>query len=191
MIDRELGDAARYAAATEHVAEIALAAARDASRTRASVRVNVADEPAEQRFYLTVTGSSAECGDDGQTGRGNRVNGLITPGRPMTMESVAGKNPVTHVGKLYNVAASLIAERIVDELDGVLGAECRLVSRIGAPVDAPQTIDLRLAAAAPEVAADWRSAAERIAHEELDGLPERARQLVRGELALDRWPLRV
>jgi len=31
------------------------------------------------------------------------MHGLITPYRPMNMEATAGKNPVTHVGKLYNI----------------------------------------------------------------------------------------
>jgi S-adenosylmethionine synthetase len=42
--------------------------------------------PGKGSVYLTVTGTSAEAGDDGEAGRGNRVNGLITPYRPMTME---------------------------------------------------------------------------------------------------------
>lgn len=67
--------------------------------------VNTADDPDSGYVYLTVTGTSAESGDDGQAGRGNRANGLITPFRPMTLEAVAGKNPITHVGTLYNVLA--------------------------------------------------------------------------------------
>ena len=63
-----------------------------------------------------MTGTSAESGDDGGTGRGNRANGLITPNRPMTMESLAGKNPVTHVGKLYNLLASLISADLVEAI---------------------------------------------------------------------------
>ncbi|MHA1487030.1 MAG: methionine adenosyltransferase, partial [Promethearchaeota archaeon] len=54
-------------------------------------------------LYLTITGTSAEAGDDGEVGRGNRSNGLITPCRPMSLEAVCGKNPINHVGKLYNV----------------------------------------------------------------------------------------
>jgi S-adenosylmethionine synthetase len=42
---------------------------------------------------------------DAQFGRGNRINGLITPCRPMRLEAAAGKIPVTHVGKIYNVMA--------------------------------------------------------------------------------------
>jgi S-adenosylmethionine synthetase len=57
------------------------------------VPVNAADDPPTGSVYLTVTGTSAEAGDDGQVGRGNRVNGLITPGRPMSLEAAAGKRP--------------------------------------------------------------------------------------------------
>ncbi len=101
----------------------------------ASVIVNAADTGSD--IYLTVTGTSAEMGDDGETGRGNRPNGLITPGRPMTMEATAGKNPVSHVGKLYNIVANKAAGDIA-RLDGVEEAYVYLVSRIGAPLDEPQ-----------------------------------------------------
>lgn len=95
--------------------------------------VNAADTPGHP--YLTVTGSSVEAGDDGQVGRGNRVGGLITPMRPMTLEAAAGKNPVTHVGKLYSVVARRAAERLVAE--GAGQAEVVLVSRIGQPISEP------------------------------------------------------
>ena len=68
--------------------------------------VNALDDPKasdESGIYLTVTGLSAEQGDDGEVGRGNRVNGLITPSRAMSLEAAAGKNAVAHVGKLYNL----------------------------------------------------------------------------------------
>ena len=84
-------------------------ASRIASGYNVEVHVNTADVPDRGIFYLTVTGTSAEAGDDGATGRGNRVNGLITPMRPMSMEAAAGKNPVSHVGKIYNVMARLAA----------------------------------------------------------------------------------
>lgn len=84
------------------------------------VDVNAADNPAEGAIFLTVTGTSAEAGDDGQVGRGNRINGLITPGRPMSLKAAAGKNPVTHVGKIYNVVAREIAEMLVANLSELL-----------------------------------------------------------------------
>jgi S-adenosylmethionine synthetase len=98
------------------------------------VSVNAADSGSN--IFLTVTGTSIEMGDDGATGRGNRGNGLITPMRPMTMEAIAGKNPVSHVGKIYNVLAERMAKEIA-ELDGVEEAYVTLVSKIGSPLNEP------------------------------------------------------
>ncbi|MCK5002197.1 MAG: methionine adenosyltransferase [Gammaproteobacteria bacterium] len=106
--------------------------------------VNSADDIDVQSVYLTVTGTSAESGDDGEVGRGNRVNGLISPYRPMNMEAAAGKNPVTHVGKLYNILAQMIASEVVGQLAGVEECYCYLVSQIGSPVDEPKVVDLKL-----------------------------------------------
>jgi S-adenosylmethionine synthetase len=92
-----------------------------------------------------VTSTSAEAGDDGQVGRGNRVNGLITPYRPMSLEAAAGKNPVSHVGKLYNVLATQIAEALVSTFQEVADARCLIVSKIGALVSTPALIRLGLA----------------------------------------------
>ena len=108
-----------------------------------SVDVNTADGATPDSLFLTVTGTSAEAGDDGEVGRGNRSNGLITPYRPMNMEAVAGKNPVTHVGKLYNIIAGRVAERIVERLP-VAEAYCCLISRIGRPVHEPQVVEVRV-----------------------------------------------
>ncbi len=58
------------------------------------VHVNTADDIKKKSVFLTVTGTSAEMGDDGSVGRGNRCNGLITPNRPMSMEATSGKNPI-------------------------------------------------------------------------------------------------
>jgi S-adenosylmethionine synthetase len=109
----------------------------------ATVHVNAADAADGSSVYLTVTGTSAESGDDGEVGRGNRGNGLITPCRPMSLEALAGKNPVSHVGKLYNLAARNIAEALVAAVEGVRSVECELVSRIGAPIDEPAVAHVR------------------------------------------------
>lgn len=90
----------------------------------------------ESGLYLVVTGTSAEHGDDGATGRGNRINGLITPQRPMSLEAAAGKNPINHVGKLYNIVASKIAKRIAT-IDGVEEVYVKILSQIGRPINDP------------------------------------------------------
>lgn len=113
----------------------------DRLNLRGHLRINTLDDPHavdERGVYLTVTGLSGEMGDDGQVGRGNRVNGLITPCRPMSLEAVAGKNPAAHVGKLYNVLASLMARDIYEQIDEVEEVCVHLLSAIGEPINQPQ-----------------------------------------------------
>ena len=169
MIGRHLRSLDDYRASVERVRRIAIERAREITGRSVEVLVNAADDLARGELYLTVTGTSAEAGDDGEVGRGNRASGLITPGRPMTLEAAAGKNPVSHVGKLYGVLAMRIADAIVRELDGVASAECTLVSRIGRPVRDPWLVELALAAAASERSA-VRVAAQRIVVRELGAL---------------------
>ncbi len=107
------------------------------------VYINNADNLEKEIVYITVTGTSAEMGDDGETGRGNRSNGLITPQRPMSLEAAAGKNPVNHVGKIYNVMAASIAGK-VSELKGVSEAYVKIVSQIGRPIDDPHMADIQV-----------------------------------------------
>jgi S-adenosylmethionine synthetase len=109
-----------------------------------TVHVNTADKPEKGIVYLTVTGTSAEAGDDGNTGRGNRVHGLITPCRPMSLEAAAGKNPINHVGKIYNVLAGEIAQKIGREVKGVQEVYVKLLSQIGKPIDQPMVADVQL-----------------------------------------------
>jgi S-adenosylmethionine synthetase len=144
LVAAHVASLADYAGKKDGIRRLALESARSLGAADAGVAVNTADGSTPGSLYLTVTGTSAEAGDDGQVGRGNRVNGLITPYRPMSTEAVAGKNPVTHVGKLYNVVAGRIARSLVRELAEVRAADCCLVSRIGAPIDEPQALDLRL-----------------------------------------------
>ncbi|MBU6998176.1 MAG: methionine adenosyltransferase [Theionarchaea archaeon] len=105
------------------------------------VDINTADTG--HSAYLTVTGTSSEMGDDGSVGRGNRANGLITPYRPMSMEATAGKNPVSHVGKIYNLLARRIAEEVA-ELEEIAEVQIYLLSQIGHPINDPAEACARL-----------------------------------------------
>ncbi len=108
---------------------------------------NTLDNPKakdENEIYLTVSGLSAEHGDDGQVGRGNRVNGLITPSREMSMEAAAGKN-IRHPGKLYQIMAHIIANRIA-KIKGVKECYVEILSRIGYPLDKPEVVYIKLIA---------------------------------------------
>ncbi|HEY5604502.1 MAG TPA: methionine adenosyltransferase [Gammaproteobacteria bacterium] len=144
FVDRYIASVDDYFARKEKLTALIRQIANTITPKSVIVNVNTADGKNKESLYLTVTGTSAEAGDDGEVGRGNRVNGLITPYRPMNMEAAAGKNPVTHVGKLYNIVANNIAVDIVKVLPEVAHAQCYLVSRIGFPINEPQVVDLHL-----------------------------------------------
>ena len=137
MVSGQIKDASEYSSIIKDVRdEVDDLVAK--SPLDVSVRLNQGDDPKRGSYYLTVTGTSAEQGDDGNTGRGNRVNGLISPMRQYSMEATAGKNPVNHTGKLYNAVAVHAAEQIADEVKGVKECYVRILSRIGSPIDQPQ-----------------------------------------------------
>jgi S-adenosylmethionine synthetase len=159
-IDDYLGERAAVAALVREVAV-------EHGFPRCSVDVNLADDPQKGSVYLTVTGTSAEAGDDGQVGRGNRINGLITPYRPMTLEAAAGKNPVTHVGKLYSVLARQIAEALVHSEPDIVAAQCLLLGQIGAPLTEPALMHIRLATADARPVAQFERRAEELARARL------------------------
>lgn len=103
------------------------------------VKLNTLDERGRglRGIYLSLLGTSAEGADSGQVGRGNRVNGLISVNRPMGTEAAAGKNPVSHVGKIYNLLAHKTAEKIYKNVDGIREVYVLLLSRIGTPINRP------------------------------------------------------
>lgn len=179
LVGRHLPDLGAYRDAKEAAAARAAAALSEALPGEHALEVNAADAPDTGVVYLTVTGTSAESGDDGEAGRGNRAVGFVSPGRPTTLESVAGKNPASHVGKLYNVAAQRIARAVFDEVPGALGCACLLVSRIGRPVDEPVLAQLRVHAPEADPAHVHR-AAEALAHEGLASVGALWRDLLGG-----------
>lgn len=143
-IDRYIQDIVDYQVKKSQLSRLVESIAARHTDKDVAVVINSADDIEKHSVYITVTGTSAEAGDDGEVGRGNRVNGLITPYRPMNMEAAAGKNPVTHVGKLYNILASTIASEVVAQVAAVEECYCYLVSRIGSPVSEPKVVDLKL-----------------------------------------------
>jgi S-adenosylmethionine synthetase len=145
--------------------------------------VRDSDDPADH--YITVTGLSMENGDDGSVGRGNRVNGLITPYRPMSMEAAAGKNPVTHVGKLYNILAHRIAGRISDEAGEELGeVRVRLLSQIGSPIDRPILASVELGVPDERTFRRWKRTATELTDIELQNIEGLTQQIVYGEVGV-------
>lgn len=147
------------------------------------VRLNALDDPDAglEGTYLTVLGTSAECGDDGQVGRGNRVNGLITLHRPMTTEAAAGKNAVCHVGKIYNVLCHRLAAHLSDSVDGIEEATVWMCSRIGRPLSEPQSVTVDLTLAEGVGLCEVRPLIEDCIRTGLEGIDSFTDRLSRGE----------
>lgn len=137
MIDRFCSNLGDYIEAKELARQEAAKVAAACTGRKVEVFVNTGDNHGSNSYFLTVTGTSAEMGDDGSVGRGNRCNGLITPHRPMSMEATSGKNPINHIGKIYNLLATELAQQCVKEVDGIDELYVRLLSQIGMPIDEP------------------------------------------------------
>jgi S-adenosylmethionine synthetase len=144
IVDAYVEDLGEYDDAVGDVREFVADLAAEYTDREVTVDVNTADDYEDGSVYLTSTGTSAEQGDDGSVGRGNRANGLITPNRSMSMEATSGKNPVNHIGKIYNLLSTDIAESVVAEVDGIRDMRVRLLSQIGRPIDRPHVADVHV-----------------------------------------------
>lgn len=131
--------------------------------------------------YLSLLGTSAEDADSGQVGRGNRVNGLISLNRPMGTEAAAGKNPVSHVGKIYNVLSHKIAKEIYEEVEGVREVYVLLLSRIGSPIDSPQMATAQLLLERGKRSNEVAKKAREIFEREFSGINRFCKELSKGK----------
>ncbi|ABU81342.1 methionine adenosyltransferase [Ignicoccus hospitalis] len=182
IVSEYVRDAGEYAAVKEEVKEIVEAVAHEvAPNHEVEVFINTADNPEKGIFYLTVTGTSAEHGDDGATGRGNRVNGLITPMRPMSLEAAAGKNPVNHVGKLYNVLANIAAQKVVEEVPETKEVYLEILSQIGRPITDPLIAAVRVKG---ELTPTIEKRVKEIIEAELDRLPMITKEILEGKISV-------
>ena len=91
-------------------------------------------------LYLTVLGTSADSADSGQVGRGNMASRVISPSRPAGSEATAGKNPVSHIGKIYNALSFKIANEIHIKVSGLDEVCVWMYNVIGRPVNDPKAV---------------------------------------------------
>ncbi|HJJ77491.1 MAG TPA: methionine adenosyltransferase [Methanocorpusculum sp.] len=145
MVDCYCSGIEDYIETKEKIVEEFTRVAKQFTHRKVKIAVNTADviKKNRQSVFLTVNGTSAEMGDDGSVGRGNRCNGLITPNRPMSMEATSGKNPINHIGKIYNLLATEIAKECCQKVDGVSEMYVRLLSQIGHPIDHPHVASVQ------------------------------------------------
>jgi S-adenosylmethionine synthetase len=182
IVDRYVSDIDEYAAVIDGVREFVEELAAGYTDRSVRVHVNTADDYDAGSVYLTTTGTSAEQGDDGSVGRGNRANGLITPNRSMSMEATSGKNPVNHIGKIYNLLSTEIAKTVVENVDGIREVRIRLLSQIGQPIDRPHVADASLVTEAGVTVSEIESEVAAIIDSELENVTDITERVIDGEL---------
>ena len=152
------------------------------------VRIDINTLDAEGRgaggMYLTVLGTSAEGGDCGQVGRGNKVNGVIALNRPMSTEAAAGKNPIAHVGKIYTFLTHQIANRIHEGVPGVTEVYVWLCSQIGQPIDRPLIASAQIVLAPGVSLAEVHRPIEEVMEHELADIYGFTKRLTHGEFSV-------
>ena len=189
MVDKYVPDKGHYASAIEDLYNRVQQNALDIIDKSGEdidfkLEINTGDNYDNGVYYLTVTGLSQEMGDDGSVGRGNRCNGLITPYRPMSMEATSGKNPITHIGKIYNVMSKLIADDIAAKVSPEVEVKVRILSQIGKPVSQPLNCSVQLVSEEVNEGKlnQWKSEAESIAYDWLDNVDKVTELIINGKV---------
>ncbi|WP_290901691.1 methionine adenosyltransferase [Ferroglobus sp.] len=183
MVVRHLSNIQEYLAVKEELSSFIKDIANEYTERKVEIFVNTADDVDRGVVYLTVTGTSAESGDDGSVGRGNRCNGLITPGRPMSMEATSGKNPINHVGKIYNILANLIAKDCYEAVEGIKEVHVRILSQIGKPIDQPKVCSIQVIPERGYSVESMESRIKTVADEWLAEITKVTEMVINGEIS--------
>jgi S-adenosylmethionine synthetase len=188
LLDRYVTSETDYFRRKEAVHEDLLAHLRGQLRQlqEVSLHLNSLDRPGAGRggMYLSVLGTSAEDADSGEVGRGNQVNGLIALNRPRGSEAAAGKNPVSHVGKIYSVLSHQLAHKLHTQIPALQEVVVWLCSRIGAPIDQPQMISVQVHLQAGSTLADVTPPIRQTVWDELARMTVFCRELAEGHYAV-------
>jgi len=182
IVDKYCADIKGYQEYMDLLKEQIGTIAKKHTKRKVVVHVNTADDIKKKSVFLTVTGTSAEMGDDGSVGRGNRCNGLITPNRPMSMEATSGKNPINHIGKIYNLLSTMMARECVEKVDGIEEMYIRLLSQIGKPIDMPLVASVQVLPKKGFTLKDLNNEIEGIVNENLANVTCITEKVIRGEL---------
>ncbi|MCD6092976.1 MAG: methionine adenosyltransferase [Candidatus Aenigmarchaeota archaeon] len=184
LVDRFVKDENDYFRKKEELLEQIKNFVNDKTDYKPFIYVNTLDKRGRGigGIYMTVTGTCAEDADCGQVGRGNRVNGIIPLNRPIGSEAAAGKNPVSHVGKIYNVLSHRIANEIYNAVE-VKEVYVWLLSQIGKPIDHPK---IAAAQVIPKNGSidDIRKEVNEVVDRELANIQKLCTDLARGKIGV-------
>lgn len=185
FVDRFIDSESRYfSRKNEILEEVNSFVASKVQGKKVQIDINTLDKRSRGMggIYLTVTGTSADSADCGQVGRGNRVNGLIPLNRPTSSEAAAGKNPVSHIGKIYNLLSYRMADRIYVEVPGIREAYVWLLSQIGQPIDQPKITAAQLVLRPGTRIRDISKSVDEILASELDEIGQFTKELAEGKI---------
>ena len=184
MVDRYCSDITDYVGMKEKMEESFTKVAKKYTDRKVKVEINTADiiRKKTTSVFLTVNGTSAEMGDDGSVGRGNRCNGLITPNRPMSMEATSGKNPINHIGKIYNLLSTVNARETRQKGDGSEEMYVIILSQIGPPIDYPLVESVQWLNKRGYDFKEYQSEVEEIVNHRLENITDIPRLVIEGKL---------
>ena len=185
FVDRFIDSETTYFKRKQQMHEAAEEFVRAEAKTlhKITVALNTLDIPGRGLggMYLSVTGTSAESGDSGQIGRGNKVNGVIALNRPMGTEAAAGKNPVSHVGKIYTIMTHQVADCIYREVSGIREVYVWMLSQIGTAIDHPKIAAAQIILAKRARQDVARRRVQEILERELINITNLTRELAEGK----------
>lgn len=135
-------------------------------------------------LYLTVLGTSADSADSGEVGRGNMANRVISPSRPAGAEATAGKNPVSHIGKIYNALSFSIADQIHKNVDGISEVFVWMYNIIGRPVNDPKSVIVQPIIESNYNEAEAKKKIQEIVEKNLSNINQFCNDLISGKIQI-------
>jgi S-adenosylmethionine synthetase len=101
----------------------------------------------------------------------------------MSMEATSGKNPVNHIGKIYNLLSTRVAESVTEEVDGIRDLQVRLLSQIGRPIDEPHVADAQIVTEDGVTLSDIEADVVDIVDRELADVTDVTRSVIEGDVS--------
>jgi len=101
------------------------------------------------------------------------------------MEATSGKNPITHIGKIYNVMSKLIAEDVAKKVTDEAEIRVRILSQIGKPVSQPLNCSVQIVLPEAEKNPNfkkWAKEADAIAYDWLDNVDKVSNMIINGKV---------
>jgi len=187
FVDRYVKNEADYFKKKEAIHEdVASFVKKKTDFDRAIIELNTLDKKGRglEGVYVTVLGTSAEAGDSGQVGRGNRTNGVIPLNRPYCSEAAAGKNPVSHVGKIYNTLTHKIANEVYNQVSGLEEVYIWLLSQIGKPIDQPAVAAAQVVMKGSNSFKSVEKQISEVVNHELENIDKFSAELAKGKIPL-------